>query len=92
VVKFALGIVLAACLCSAQDTEQLYVQSNQLRTAGKLAEAPAAMDKAIALNPAKAEYFRARASLKLALKDYTGVEEVKIFLHPWQLEGMKTGR
>lgn len=58
----------------AQQTgEAFYQQSNSLRTAGKLPEALAAMDRAIALSPANSEYFRARGALKLTLKDYDGV-------------------
>lgn len=71
---------LACLVCSfvaaqpAKDAARLYAESNQLRTAGKVAEAIAAMDRAIALDKGNAEYFRARASLKLALKDFAGVE------------------
>jgi Tfp pilus assembly protein PilF len=72
--RLAIALVLSASFCSGQDAERLYTQSGQLRAAGKLADAVGAMDKAIAIDPGKAEYFRARASLKLALKDYAGVE------------------
>jgi len=79
VIRFAFAAVFVTCAIGtpparAQQTgEAFYQQSNSLRTAGKLPEALAAMDRAIALSPANSEYFRARGALKLTLKDYDGV-------------------
>jgi tetratricopeptide (TPR) repeat protein len=70
-------LAMAGLVCQTyaqQSADGFYQQSNELRQARKLPEALAAMDRAIALSPANSEYFRARASLKLALNDLNGVE------------------
>jgi tetratricopeptide (TPR) repeat protein len=74
--RFLLQLLLLAAipLSSQQNADALYKQSNSLRSANRLADALAAIDKAIALSPRTSEYLRARASLKLALRDFTGAE------------------